>query len=88
MEAKGWFSSTFSQRSSNEGVQVVIGKENHDEALRDLSLVFSRYGIQQSVGGTIAVIGPTRMDYRRAISTVDYFSDILSNLVSGVCRTD
>jgi heat-inducible transcriptional repressor len=88
METKEWFSSAFSLRSSDVGVQVVIGEENRDETLRDLSLVFSRYGIPGRVGGTIGVIGPTRMDYCRAISTVGYMSGILSDLVAGVCHGD
>ncbi len=88
METKEWLSSAFTQQSSDVGVQVVIGEENRDETLRDLSLVFSRYGIPGRVGGTIGVIGPTRMDYRRAISTVDYMSGVLSDLVAGVCRGD
>jgi len=88
METKEWLNSAFSLRSSDVGVQVVIGEENRDEALRDLSLVFSGYGIHGRVGGTIGVIGPTRMDYRRAISAVDYMSGILSELVAGVRRGD
>ena len=88
MEAKDWLSPMFSRRESDEGVQVVIGEENRDEALRDLSLVFSRYGVPDRGGGTIAVIGPTRMDYRRAISTVGCVSEVLSDLVAGVCRSD
>lgn len=88
METKEWLSSAFARQSSDVGVQVVIGEENRDETLRDLSLVFSRYGIPGQVGGTIGVIGPTRMDYRRAISTVGYMSEILSDLVAGVCRGD
>ena len=88
MEAKDWFSSALSQRSSDEGVQIVIGEENQTEALRDLSMVFSRYGVPQQLGGTIAVIGPTRMDYQRAISTVGYVSELLSALIAGVCRSE
>ncbi len=88
METKEWLSSAFARQSSDVGVRVVIGEENRDETLRDLSLVFSRYGIPGQVGGTIGVIGPTRMDYRRAISTVGYMSEILSDLVAGVCRGD
>ncbi|HEX76133.1 MAG TPA: heat-inducible transcription repressor HrcA [Dehalococcoidia bacterium] len=88
MEAKDWLRPVLFQRSGGEGVQVVIGEENQDEALRDLSLVFSRYGIPHKVGGTIVVIGPTRMDYRRAISAVGCVSEVLSDLVSGVCRGD
>jgi heat-inducible transcriptional repressor len=88
METNEWLSSALAHQSSDVGVQVVIGEENRNETLRDLSLVFSRYGIPGRVGGTIGVIGPTRMDYRRAISTVDYMSGVLSDLVAGVCRGD
>ena len=88
METKEWLSSALAQRSSQVGVQVVIGGENRDETLHDLSLVFSSYGIPGQVGGTIGVIGPTRMDYRRAISIVDYMSEVLSGLVAGVCQSD
>jgi heat-inducible transcriptional repressor len=88
METKEWLSSALASQSSDIGVQVVIGEENRNETLRDLSLVFSRYGIPGRVGGTIGVIGPTRMDYRRAISTVDYMSVVLSGLVAGLCLGD
>jgi transcriptional regulator of heat shock response len=47
--------------------------------------VLGRYGIPQKVRGAVGVIGPTRMDYRRAISTVGYMSDVLSYLLAGVC---
>ncbi len=88
METKNWLSSAFGQRSGDFGVQVVIGEENPNATLRDLSLVFSRYGIPDQIGGTIGIIGPTRMNYHRAISTVAYISGILSDLVSGVNRDD
>ena len=88
MEAKDWLSSLFSRRFGDEGVQVVIGEENRDRCLRDLSLVFSRYGIPGRVGGAVMVIGPTRMDYRRAISSVGYVSEVLSDLVAGVYQRD
>jgi heat-inducible transcriptional repressor len=88
METKDWLSSAFGRRSDDFGVQVVIGEENRNETLHDLSLVFSRYGIPDQIGGTIGIIGPTRMNYRRAISTVAYISAILSDLVSGATRND
>jgi heat-inducible transcriptional repressor len=88
VETKDWVSSAFGRRLDDFGVQVVIGEENRHETLRDLSLVFSRYGIPDRLGGTIGIIGPTRMNYRRAISTVDYISGILSDLVAGVSRND
>ncbi len=67
---------------TNQGVQVVIGKENKAEAIHDYSVVISQYGLLQEAVGTIGVVGPTRMPYARAISTVDYLSSVLSRLMT------
>lgn len=87
-ETKEWISSTLLRRASDAGVQVVIGEELEDDMLRDLSLVFSKYGVPGKVSGALGVIGPTRMDYPRAISTVGYMSRVLSELLSRVCAAD
>jgi heat-inducible transcriptional repressor len=88
MEARDWLKSYLHKQLEHERVQIVIGEESHDETLKDLSLVLGRYGVPKKVGGTIGVIGPTRMDYRKAISTVNYMSGVLSYLVAGVCEED
>ena len=67
---------------ASHGVQVVIGKENRAEAVRDLSVVISRYGVASEAVGTISVIGPTRMPYARAIPTIDYLSSLMGGLVA------
>ena len=72
------------QELTARGVQVVIGKENKSEAISNLSVVVSHYGIPQKAVGTLGVVGPTRMSYVRAISTVDYLSSVLSKLVAGL----
>ena len=64
------------------GVQVIIGKENKAEVIQDFSVVISQYGLPQEAIGTIGVIGPTRMPYARAISTISYLSSVLSRLVA------
>jgi heat-inducible transcriptional repressor len=64
------------------GVQVIIGKENKAEVIHNYSVIISRYGLPKEAVGTIGVIGPTRMPYARAISTVDYLSSVLSGLVA------
>ena len=69
------------------GVQVIIGSENKDSAVQNYSVVVSRYGIPDKALGTIGVVGPTRMSYVRAISTVDYLSAVLSRLVSELYET-
>jgi heat-inducible transcriptional repressor len=69
-------------------IKVLIGEESGQEALYDLSFVLGRYGIPHRIGGTVGVIGPTRMDYGRAISTVDYVSQILSYLMEEVYQEE
>jgi len=67
---------------AKEGVQVFIGKENKVEVIQDYSVVISRYGLSQEAIGTLGIVGPTRMPYARAISTVDYLASLLSHLVA------
>jgi len=64
------------------GVQVVIGKENEAESIRDYSVVLSRYGLPDEAVGTIAIIGPTRMPYARSIAATDYLAWLLSRLIA------
>jgi heat-inducible transcriptional repressor len=64
-----------------EGVRVIIGSENPETSLQHLSLVASRYGSPGRVGGTVAVLGPTRMRYPQTMAAVSYLSHILSSLV-------
>jgi heat-inducible transcriptional repressor len=69
---------------SRQGVQVIIGKENQNEAIQNCSVVISRYGLPEEAAGTIAVVGPTRMPYTRTIPTVYYLSSVLTQLLAGL----
>ena len=64
------------------GVQVIIGKENKAEVIHDCSVVISQYGLLDEAVGTIGVIGPTRMPYARAISTIGYLTSVMNTLVA------
>ena len=63
------------------GVQVIIGEENPENLMKGCSMVLTLYGIPGEVQGALGVIGPTRMQYGRAISTVRYLGTIMSGLV-------
>lgn len=65
-----------------KAVQVIIGGENRFEDLRLLSVVLGRYGIDGQVAGVVGIVGPTRMEYGRTISTVQYISQLLSGLIT------
>jgi len=54
----------------NEGIQITIGEENGLELLKDCSVIKANYTIDNQSIGTIALIGPTRMDYGHAVSVL------------------
>jgi heat-inducible transcriptional repressor len=64
------------------GVQVIIGGENEWDEMKDVSLVVARYGQEGKVGGLLGVIGPTRMQYGRAIAVVRYMARVMNELLS------
>jgi heat-inducible transcriptional repressor len=69
---------------SERDVLVRIGTENDAPALRSLALVAAGYGLPQRTLGAVSVIGPLRMDYGHAISTVREAAAQLSRFVSDI----
>jgi heat-inducible transcriptional repressor len=67
---------------TSDGVQVIIGGENEWDEMRDVSLVVARYGQEGKVGGLLGVIGPTRMQYGRAIAVVRYMTQVMNELLA------
>ncbi len=63
------------------GVQVIIGGEGRWEDFGDYSLVLSPYGVRGEANGVVGVLGPIRMPYDRAISSVRFVARLMSNLV-------
>jgi len=57
-------------------VVVSIGEENCESGLSELSLITSRYK-----SGVVAVIGPTRMNYREAIAAVSTAAHTLDDIL-------
>lgn len=68
---------------STRGTGVSIGEENPYEGVRDCSVVSATYGGGGRTVGAVGVIGPTRMEYTRAIAMVQFVADMLSELLSG-----
>jgi len=65
----------------HSGPTVSIGTENYDSRLADFSVVASSYVSEKTPPGSLAVLGPLRMDYQRVISLVDYTARALSRLL-------
>jgi heat-inducible transcriptional repressor len=65
-------------------VYLRIGHENQAPELRSASVVAASYGLGHRTLGTVSVIGPVRMDYRRAIASVRAAAHALSGFVEEV----
>jgi heat-inducible transcriptional repressor len=52
-------------------VQIFIGAESEFASIPDVSVIAAPYGRGEHVLGTLAVVGPTRMNYARVIPLVD-----------------
>jgi heat-inducible transcriptional repressor len=63
------------------GVQIFIGGESGLMPLDECSVVTAPYQADGKVVGTVGVIGPTRMAYPHAISTVRYVRSLMNELV-------
>lgn len=61
-------------------VQILIGPENVDQALRDTSVVVASYDIGDGMRGLIGVVGPTRMDYATVTARLSYFAESLTKM--------
>ena len=64
------------------GLTIRIGAENERDDLRDCSLVLAPYLVEGERAGTLGVLGPTRMDYRRATAAVEAVSRQLGRQLS------
>ncbi|MGH7001925.1 MAG: HrcA family transcriptional regulator, partial [Stellaceae bacterium] len=63
------------------GAIVSIGAENVDARLAGLSVVAASYASGSKPLGSLAVLGPVRMDYERVIPLVTYTAKALSRVL-------
>jgi heat-inducible transcriptional repressor len=65
-------------------VQIFIGAESEFAGVPDVSVVAAPYGRGDTVLGTLAVVGPTRMNYARVIPLVDLTARHISRALAAL----
>jgi len=69
-------------KEGNKPLQVYIGTEMACPFIGDsCSMVVSTYHKGKKQNGRIAVLGPRRMSYEQAVSTLEFVSDTLNNIL-------
>ncbi len=81
IEARPLLESIVAKTRESDGVQVISGGEGRWRELSNVSLVLSRYGVDDDTTGVLGVLGPLRMPYGRTISAVRYVSTLMSELL-------
>ena len=62
-------------------VRITIGAENALPGIEDCTLITSRYVVDEGTHGSLGILGPTRMEYARAISLVDYVARLFGRVL-------
>jgi heat-inducible transcriptional repressor len=65
-----------------EAVRVVIGLQDTMPQMRNLVLIGAPARIGNEVMGSLAVIGPTRMDYQHTITAVSYIAQLFDKILN------
>ncbi|HHW48158.1 MAG TPA: heat-inducible transcription repressor HrcA [Clostridiaceae bacterium] len=67
---------------NNNSVSVRIGTENILDEIKECSLLTATYSLGNVVIGSLGVIGPTRMEYPRVISSINYIRKKINEEIS------
>jgi heat-inducible transcriptional repressor len=65
-----------------EGVRIAIGSELGVPDMRGFTLITSSYASSDHMTGFLGIIGPTRMEYERGISIVEYLGRVVGEMIN------
>ncbi len=65
-------------------VRVIVAGDGQLEELNQLSMVLSRYGVPGKMSGAVGVLGPTHINYGRAISSVRYVASLMTAMLGEI----
>ena len=68
-----------SQRESE--VKIMIGTENADKRIQDETMICARYRLPGGNEGSLTLVGPMRMDYRKNIGLILYAARTANSIV-------
>lgn len=67
---------------SFSGIHVMFSEEQNDFVIGNSSLISSNFRKNGKVAGHLGVIGPMRIDYRKVIPYIEYFTQKISEMLS------
>ena len=84
LEEKRLLAELLERTQQAEGIRVFIGAETSIDELSDFTIVATNYGVEGEGRplGTLGVIGPTRMNYSKVITLVDFTAQLVSGVIA------
>ena len=61
-------------------IQIYIGSESPVSTMKDCSIVTATYELEEGVQGTIGIIGPKRMDYKKVVGNLQTMMNQLDDI--------
>ncbi|OCA91164.1 heat-inducible transcriptional repressor HrcA [Bacillus sp. FJAT-27225] len=74
-------------KNTPAGITIKIGRENDNSAMENCSLITATYAMGDEKLGSIAILGPTRMEYSRVVSLLKIMSHDLSSVLTKLYQT-
>lgn len=63
-----------------DNFNILIGRENSVRNIQEETMIVVRHRLPGGNVGTLTIVGPTRMDYRKNIGLAQYTSEVLEHL--------
>lgn len=63
-------------------IDIIIGSELGQDVMEDCSVITRQYLLKGKLRGAISVLGPTRMNYSKSVSVLDFIAEQLSEILS------
>lgn len=67
-------------KNGDHDIQIYIGNEAPVKNMEDCSIITSTYQLPEGAKGTIGIIGPKRMDYKKVVGTLKKLTEELDNI--------
>ena len=64
------------------GINILFGQENETFVVSNSSIITSSFEKDGQKAGSLGVIGPARLDYKKIIPYLEYFSNKITNLLN------
>jgi heat-inducible transcriptional repressor len=61
--------------------KIYIGHEIASTNIQGCFLAVAQYKIHNGLSGRLALLGPTSMDYPKVVSALEYFSNLINELI-------